>query len=123
MEGSFDKSRQYDTWDGANTASEDWVGYVYASDQLFGRVLFQEGMHFFDGGFLDTLTVQVRQGGVWNDVSGLSIVPAYAGSNGVNYEIYELTFAPEVGDGIRIYGDPGGSADFISVAELQVFEP
>ena len=120
---NVDSTRQYDTWDGANTASEDWIGYVYSSSQVFGKVVFQEGMHFFDGGWFDSLTVQVRQGGVWVPVNGLSITPAYAGNNGINYESYEITFDPTAGDGVRIYGAPGGSADFISVGELEVYGP
>ncbi|MEM7436219.1 MAG: DUF4215 domain-containing protein, partial [Myxococcota bacterium] len=120
--GSADFSRQYDSWDGANTSPEDWVGYAYTSDQVFGRVVFQEGRHFFDGGWFDSLTVQVRQDGVWNEVSGLTTTPSYPGNNGVNFETFELTFLPIVGDAIRIYGDPGGAADFISIGELEVYE-
>jgi hypothetical protein len=33
-----------------------------------------------------------------------------------------MTFTPTLGDGIRIYGDPGGWSNFISVGELEVFE-
>jgi len=33
-----------------------------------------------------------------------------------------MSFTPMFGDGIRIYGDPGGSSNFISVGELEVFE-
>ncbi|MEM1335417.1 MAG: DUF4215 domain-containing protein, partial [Actinomycetota bacterium] len=119
--GSTDSSRQYDSWDGQNTAAEAWVGYSYPSEQIFGRVVFQEGREFSDGGWFETLTVEVRQGGVWTEVSGLAIDPVYSGENFVTYETFELTFAPAVGDAIRIIGDPGGSADFISVGELEVY--
>jgi len=85
--------------------------------------VFQEGKHFLDGGWFDTLTVQVRQGGVWTNVSALSISPAYPGNNGVNYETFEMTFTPATGDGIRIQGAPGGAADFVSIGELEVFAP
>ena len=37
---STDSQRQYDTWDGVNTASEDWIGYVYPTDYTFRRVVF-----------------------------------------------------------------------------------
>ena len=70
-------TRQYDSWDGANAASEDWVGYTFSTPQTFNRVAFQEGMHFFDGGRFPTLTVQVRQNGQWIGVSNLSVKPAY----------------------------------------------
>ncbi len=120
--GSTQSTRQYDSWDGANGASEDWVGYTYPSSHTFTRVVFQEGMHFFDGGWFTTLTVQVRQNGQWVNVSNLSITPAYAGNDGVSYETYTLAFNAIQGDGIRLYGTPGGSAAFISVGELEIYE-
>jgi uncharacterized repeat protein (TIGR03806 family) len=112
---------EYDTWDGVSAAAEDWIGYEFSSDHTFGLIVFWEGTHFGNGGWFDTLTVQVRQSGVWNEVSGLVITPAYPGNNGVSGETFDMTFAPISGDAIRIYGDPGGSANFISVAELRVF--
>ncbi|RZL86018.1 MAG: DUF1929 domain-containing protein [Variovorax sp.] len=119
--GSTDSARQYDTWDGANTAADDWIGYQYASARTFNRVVFQEGGHFPDGGWFTSLTVQVRQGGNWVNVAGLAVTPAYpASNNNISYETYTLQFNAISGDAIRIYGNPGGSADFISVAELQV---
>jgi len=115
---------QYDTWDGANAAVDDWIGYQYTSAQTFNRVVFQEGINFADGGWFNTLTVQVRQGGNWVNVAGLASTPAYPGvNNGRNYETYTLQFTPISGDAIRIYGAPGGAAAFISVAELLVFGP
>jgi len=119
--GTVDSSREYDTWDGANTAPEDWIGYTYPTVQTFSRVVFQEGMNFSDGGWFDTLTVQVRRSGVWTTVSGLTSTPTYPPNDGVNYETYTLNFAPMSGDGVRIDGAPGGSADFISVGELEVY--
>jgi glucose/arabinose dehydrogenase/PKD repeat protein len=121
--GNQDSSRQYDSWDGANFASEDWVGYSFPSPHTFDRVVFQEGKQFADGGwFLSPPTVQVRQSGTWVAVSNLNTTPAYAGANGVSYETYTMTFTAIQGDAIRIFGAPAGSAAFISVGELEVFE-
>ncbi len=119
--GSGDSRRQYDSYDGNNAAADDWVGYTFASPQTFTRVVFQEGLHFWDGGWFLNLTVQVRNGGVWGPVQNLVTTPAYAGKNALNYETFTLNFNPIQGDGIRIYGAPGGSAGFISVGELEVF--
>jgi cysteine-rich repeat protein len=119
--GNTDSARQYDTWDGANTAPEDWIGYTYPSTQTFTRVVFQEGKNFADGGWFDTLTVQVRKNGVWTAVSGLTSTPAYPANDGINYETYTLDFAATSGDGIRLDGAPGGSADFITVGELEAY--
>jgi hypothetical protein len=118
--GSDSWSQQYDSYLGI-TSSEDWIGHQYSQSYSFGRVVFQEGRHFSDGGWFDTLTVQARQSGSWVNVAGLSVTPAYPGNNGVAYETFTLAFTPIGGDAIRIYGAPGGSADFISVAGLQVF--
>ncbi|HWC04084.1 MAG TPA: discoidin domain-containing protein, partial [Methylomirabilota bacterium] len=120
--GTSQSSRQYDSWDGANGASEDWVGYTFSSARTFSRVVFQEGMHFWDGGWFQSLTVQVRQNGTWVSVQGLGISPAYAGNGGGSFQTYTLTFTQSWGDGIRIFGAPGGSAAFISVGELEVYE-
>ena len=114
--------RQYDTFDGFDPVTEDWIGYSFGSSHLFTRIVFQEGKNFFDGGWFESLTVQIRQGGVWAEVTGLSITPAYpAADNDIDFEIFTLTFDPISGDGIRIIGAPGGPADFISVGELLVF--
>jgi uncharacterized repeat protein (TIGR03806 family) len=120
--GNTTSFRQYDSWDAIDPATEDWIGYTFASDHTFSRVDFQEGIHFINGGWFDLLTVQVRQSGVWTEVSNLVITPSYPGDNGLSYETFEMSFTPMFGDGIRIYGDPGGSSNFISVGELEVFE-
>ena len=113
---------QYDTYDGANTAPIDWIGYQFSSPQTFNKVVFQEGKHFADGGWFSTLTVQVLQAGTWVNVSNLSMTPVYPNvNNNVSYETYTLQFAAISGDAIRIYGNPGGRADFISVGELEVY--
>ncbi len=115
-------SRQYDTWDGDNAATEDWIGYEYASDYSFVRAELVEGKHYIDGGWFETLGVQVRQSSVWVDVSNLVITPTYPGADdGVEFNSYTLEFDTILGDGIRIFGTPGGTAAFISVAELEVF--
>ena len=119
--GTGDTRRQYDSYDGNNAASEDWIGYTFASAQTFTRVVFQEGVHFWDGGWFLSLTVQVRQSGQWVAVRNLVTTPAYAGNNGASYDTYTLGFDPIQGDGIRIHGAPGGSAAFVSVGELDVY--
>ncbi len=121
--GTVDTTREYDTWDGSGFRPEDWIGYTYSTSQTFNRVVFQEGMNFSNGGWFNTLTVQVLQNGVWVNVSGLTSTPPYPPNDGINFETYTLDFAPITGDGIRIDGAPGGSAYFISVGELRVYGP
>ena len=119
--GSADSTRQYDTYTGDTTRTFDWIGYSFAGPFTFVGLTFQEGKQFGNGGWLAAVQVQVRSGGVWSDVSQLSIAPTYIGTNGVNYETFELTFAPATGDAIRLAGPPGGSARFFSVGELRAW--
>jgi hypothetical protein len=119
--GTVASSRQYDTCCGS-ASPEDWIGYQYTSAQTFNRVVFQEGMHFVDGGWFNTLTVQVRQNGTWVNVPNLVVTPVYPnGNDGVNFTSYSLQFNSVSGDAIRIDGAPGGSGGFISVGELEVY--
>ncbi|MBK7875308.1 MAG: PQQ-dependent sugar dehydrogenase [Planctomycetes bacterium] len=118
--GSNDDLAQYDTYHAGAQGNDDWIGYSFASQRTFQRLVFQEGKHFTDGGFWDTLQVEVWNGSAWTPVSGLVVSPAYAGNNGTNYETYVLDFAPLAGTQIRLRGDPGGTSGFISVGELRV---
>ena len=119
--GTFNDWTQYDTYHGGAASAADWVGYTFTSSFAFTHVIFQEGMLYSDGGWFDNMTVQVRQAGVWVPVTGLTITPAYVGNNGVSYQSFTLAFTAMTGDGIRVYGAPGGAADFFSVAELEVY--
>ncbi len=120
--GNNSSSRQFDSYDGNTPAADDWIGYAYGGPATFTRVVWQEGKHFGSGGWFDAVTVQVLRSGVWEIVTGLTETPPYPAFNdGVNFETYTFDFDPIEGDAIRIYGDPGGFADFISTAELEVF--
>jgi RHS repeat-associated protein len=120
--GTQDGDRNYATWSN-QMLDEEWIGYQYPWGRSFSRVTFQEGMHSNDGGWFETLTVQVRQDGSWLEVQNLSVTPVYPGVNdGVSFQTYELDFDSISGDAIRIFGRPGGNEwqRFISVGELQV---
>ncbi len=115
-----DSARQYDTYHAGDQGSTDYVGYSFAGTHTFTGITFQEGIHFWDGGWWDNFHVYVHSGSSWTPVSGLSVNPPYGGDDGENYETYELAFNPIAGDGIIVFGNPGGSASFISVGELRV---
>ncbi|MGQ9590869.1 MAG: PKD domain-containing protein [Planctomycetota bacterium] len=129
-ENAGDSQLQYDTWDGANLAEEDWIGYTFGCQYRFAQLVFQEGKHFFDGGYFDppeSLVVQIHNPATdsWVDAPG-DWEPPYQGQYTDmeirNFETFVWNIDPPTqGDGIRIYGTPGGSADFISVAELEVY--
>ncbi|TPW13358.1 MAG: glucose/sorbosone dehydrogenase, partial [bacterium] len=127
-------SQQYDTYDGANPASqtEDWIGYHFDCAYPFSRVVFQEGKHFGNGGWFDPpdlLIVMVEDPTTaeWTEAPG-SWDPEYPGkfTNGqiVEFETFTWTAdAPVTAAGIRIYGTPGGGGNsaFISCGELEVY--
>ena len=119
--GTNDTLRQFDTFHGGGDDNdEDWVGYSFSLPRRLHGLVFQEGMHFANGGWFDDLHVQVSSGGNWSDVEGLTVAPPYPGNNGINFETFEFHFAPVLADGIRLLGDPGGAANFVSVAELRM---
>ncbi len=128
--GSNDSSTQYDTFHfndqsgggGPGGGADDWIGWTFDQSWRFTSMYFQEGIHFFDGGWFDSRRVEVRgTDGVWRLVPGLIFRPTYPGNNGVNCESFLVTFEAREGTGIRLRGNPGGSANFLSAAELRVF--
>ena len=50
----------------------------------------------------------------------LFIDPPYDHGADPAYDVFELRFAPAAGDGIRLFGKPGGTHESISVGELSV---
>lgn len=127
--GGTNKLQQYDTFtsDLPRIAAQSY-GYTFSANKTFTAVVFQEGIHFVDGGWWanGSLKVQVRQSGTWVDVAA-TVNPAYPNGNtqaafGQNYETYTFTFNnPVIGDAIQITGTVGGSAQFTSIGELEVW--
>ncbi|HEU4930365.1 MAG TPA: PKD domain-containing protein, partial [Candidatus Krumholzibacteria bacterium] len=120
--GSSDPLQQYDTYNGGGPRAVDWIGYSFPTTRYFSKLYFQEGMHLANGGWFETIGVEIRNGTTWFPVQNLQVIPPYRGNDGSNFDIYTLTFTAQGGDAIRITGDPGGSANYTSTAELRVFE-
>ncbi len=114
---------QYDTYHAGDQGLVDWIGYTFPTPRELRSMLFQEGLHFGDGGWFDVLTVEALIGGVWTPVTNMASSPTYPAQNdGVNFDTYCLTFDAVMCDGIRIYGVPGGNNErFITVAELRAY--
>ncbi len=120
-EGSSDINKQYNSKSAQGNSSFDWVGFAFSEERYFSRIIFQEGIHSAAGGFFNTLSVEVRKDNNWTNVQNLNIVKRYEGDNGNNFDTYTLLFEAQVGDAIRIIGDPGGDEEFISIGELNVY--
>jgi len=117
---SSDPLQQYDTNTGGGARPEDWIGYEFSQTHYFSKLIFQEGMHFANGGWFENPKVQVRSAGAWSDALYVSCVPSYPGNNGIHYESFALLFLGASGEAIRLIGPPRGSDNFISVGELRV---
>ncbi len=120
-----DRTLSEDSFDGTNKTVDYW-GYTFSRPYRMTRVEYTTGLMAVDGGWFSAyaggLRVQVRRNSDWTDVDGLSVTPEYphdrsAGPN----RTFRLRFAPTTGDGIRIIGQPGGTAHFTSVTELEVY--
>lgn len=126
--GDANAQHQYDTYKmGGAGPDEQSYGYTWATNKTFTKLVFKEGMHFTDGGWLKwgMLRVQVRQGGVWVNVDSKP-VPAYPDANtktafGPSMETYTFPLNDVVGDGVRITGLAGGSNRFLSICEIEVW--
>lgn len=113
-------------WDGfvggAGGASGDWCGLEMFGTVSFTSVVFQEGGAFGDGGwYTSTPTIQVRQSGVWNNVTNQNCSPSYNANNTLSFETYTFTFDAIQGDAIRIFGTPGGAEAFMSCGEFEAY--
>ncbi|MDH4038739.1 MAG: PA14 domain-containing protein, partial [Candidatus Krumholzibacteria bacterium] len=122
LAGSGDPLQQYDTDTGGGPRASDWIGYQFSGERYFSGVIFQEGIHSPAGGWWESMDVEVLDHGVWTPVVYRQVVPPYRGDDGVNFDIYTITFQAMAGTAIRLVGAPGGSDAFISAGELRVYE-
>lgn len=118
--------QQYDTYCGRTGAGEDFVGYTFPKPYTVKEFVFTEGKHFNNGGWFEMgmVRIEILKNGEWIEVESTSD-PEYPAGLSVDdygdwFETYTFTIDPVECDGIRIAGMAGGSASFISVAEVQV---
>ncbi|MEV6286727.1 DUF4185 domain-containing protein [Kribbella sp. NPDC051770] len=100
-----------------------WWGVTWPRTYNLNQVVYTTGRMFGDGGwFASAPRVQVRRNGVWTDVTGQTVSPAYPTSSaaGTN-RAYTFRFTPTPGDGVRVIGAPGGTQTFTSIAELEAY--
>lgn len=120
--GTTDPLLQYDTDTGGGPRTSDWIGYQFADVRYFSRLLFQEGIQSPAGGWFESLDVEVLDNGVWTPVVHRQVVPPYRGNDGMDFDMYTVTFQAVAGTAIRIVGAPGGTGDYISAGEIRVYE-
>ena len=122
--------KQFDTvsnkgkWDPYHV---EYIGYEFPSTYTVEYVEFYEGGNFFDGGFYaySTIGLEALVNGEWIEVDA-DIDPDYPDGDTQeeflpNFECYTFTLkTPTACDGIRVTGEAGGSAYFISCTEMIV---
>lgn len=100
---------------------EDYWGYTWATMQRVNTLRYTTGQQRSDGGHFEQLGVQVRKGKDWVDVPLSGMDPQYpADTSTPAFTTYTLRFEEVATDGIRLYGKPGGSGYYTSLAELSV---
>lgn len=118
-------AQSYDSYDGANVAGEDWYGYTWSAQVYVDKLVYYEGSPSEAGGYWRSLTVQyTMDGSRWIEAGGVAISPAYDFSEAAvrtPYTRYEISFTGCPVTGVRIYGQPGGPADYTSIAELEAY--
>jgi len=117
---------QYDSFDGS-ARKDFYMGYEFKENITFNKLVFQEGETWATGGWFanGAPRVQVRNNGTWKDVTLTTPVNYPISDNradfGVNCEVFTFTFEKIVGDAIRIIGLSGGTENFVSVAQIEVY--
>lgn len=108
---------------------QDWYQLNFSKPVKFDALTFYEGdivwsgvntyykVDSAKGGFFSDLTVQIFRDGNYITPANLQMSPVLD-----RYKMYQhitFTFAPTVGDAIRIIGTPGGTDSFTTIMELE----
>lgn len=129
----------YVSFEPGNPQAESWFGIYLSGDVNFGRIEFQTGDSYGDGGYFTTTTpaVEVWNGSTWVAASNVvrneidtpnvgaaaSIVSAgYPGTSASNgYHTYRFDFDAITGSRIRVRGSTtgaGNTAGFVACEEV-----
>jgi hypothetical protein len=99
--------------------TEDFWGYTWTQAQQLNTLRYTTGKQAAVGGYFEQLGVQIRKGSDWVNVPLKSVEPAYPGNSDTpEFTTYTLRFDTVVSDGVRVFGQPGGSDHYTSIAEL-----
>jgi len=131
-DNSHNGHRPYYTYVSDATArpEKDWYELTFSRPVRFESVVFHEGDILWGklntyyredeplGGFFEDLTVQVLQDGQYVEPADLQMSPPL--DRFQMYQTITFSFAPTIGEAIRIIGTPGGSRRFTTILELEV---
>ncbi len=117
---------QYDSYTGGGRGYF-YMGYSFKEMITFDKLIFQEGDTWHDGGWFSDgdIKVQVRTAMGWKDVELVAPI-GYPMSDlradfGQSCEIYIFDFKPIAGNAIRLFGMTGGTSNFVSISQIEVY--
>ena len=108
---------------------QDWYQLSFSQPVKFEQITFYEGDVVWNrinnyyradnarGGFFDNLTVEILRDSRYIEPANLQITPAP--DRFKMYQAIDFSFAPTVGNAIRIIGTPGGTECFTTIMELE----
>jgi ADP-ribosylglycohydrolase len=108
---------------------QDWYALLFGAPVRFDAVTFHEGDVLWGkintyyrhdqarGGWFEDLSAQVLRRGQWLEPADVHISPGLDRFR--MYQQITLSFAPTVGEGVRIIGTPGGTDRFTTIMELE----
>ena len=125
---AFGQSTTYDTYDGQNRAAgPDWYTIEFPDPVTVNCIEMTMGLPYRDGGWWTSLAVEARAGDheAWHPVTGLDITPPYCFDDRRGerrpFETHALLFDDVTAQALRVIGQPGGLAQFTSLARLAVY--
>jgi len=135
MNDGIVSGQNYDTYDG-NTPNPgtlpgeetfEFFGYLFDDPVEIHSLVYYVGGVFGNGGWWTTLGVLVTHDGgdTWRDAPCFVTGPVYdttdSGDGRSSNEKYIISITPDTVGGVRIAGNAGGSAHFVSIAELEAY--
>ncbi|MBX2991385.1 MAG: hypothetical protein KF749_09460 [Bacteroidetes bacterium] len=117
-------SQQYSSYSRKDPKPDyDTVGFAFDTTWTFCTLDFQEGIHRVNGGWFDSLWIEILDRGEIVLSTRFDSTPRYSGRSGRNFDSYRVNLTLTSGDAIRLVGTPGGDRNtrFISIAELRVY--
>lgn len=106
------------TWSFDKAAdANDYYGYTFSREYTINKVVFYSARKYNDGGwFEEAPEIMILKNGEWVRIES-EMSPEYTAEP---FSEYTFSFDPVACDGVIVSGKPGGSARFISCAELKV---
>ena len=116
-----DPTTAVSSWNGTQKLRDEW-GAVFPQPVTVSSVVMTPGPTVEDGGWFEgTPAIEIRVDGVWSELDGVTVSPAYPGdARAQDEKEYTFSFDDVVVDGIRVAGVPGGSGCYTTIAELEV---